>query len=336
MDQITNERIAKYQTPYKYGKPVLTGSGIAGNFDALAVDVPFVFWHNGQFCMTYVGFDGVGYQTALAVSKNLLDWEKKGVILGRKDPGSWDSVGAAGVWLLLESTELSDLPRLKKVDGKYWMFYHSYPQIGYEEGPAEIGLAWTEDESLLHWTRLDHPIFSWKDGAAWEKGGLYKCCVIEHDGQYQMFYNAKTEGTPWVEQTSAAVSKDLIHWERVCDHPLIPIAKDHWDSIFASDPWVVHDGSDWLCFYYGFNGQHAQDGLAFSKDLLHWQKYADPLLTYGKPGELDSTHAHKPCIIQYNGVLYHFYCAVRPWQEGDITKCVGEFRCISVAASAPF
>ncbi len=41
--------------------------------------------------------------------------------------------------------------KIKKVEGKYWLIYHSYPGNGYEEGAAEIGMAWSEDETLREW-----------------------------------------------------------------------------------------------------------------------------------------------------------------------------------------
>ena len=68
---------------YKYGEAVLTGSGIEGTFDRLAVDSPFVFQHNGHFYMMYIGFDGIGYQTALAISEDLIHWTHLDVILKR-------------------------------------------------------------------------------------------------------------------------------------------------------------------------------------------------------------------------------------------------------------
>jgi len=173
--------IERYFTPYKYGKPVLTGSGIDGAFDSHAVDCPFVFSHNNKFYMMFVGFDGKGYQTGLAVSSDLIHWEKLGVILKREEHNGWDKTGAAGTWILKSTNNLYDLPTIKKVDGKYWMVYHSYPEEGYEEGSAQIGLAWTTDENLLEWHRLPEPIYSWKDGDEWEKGGLYKACLIEHE-----------------------------------------------------------------------------------------------------------------------------------------------------------
>lgn len=57
----TDERIQRYLTPFRYPEPVLTGSGIAGAFDEMAVDIPFVFRHQNKFYMLYTGLDGKGY-----------------------------------------------------------------------------------------------------------------------------------------------------------------------------------------------------------------------------------------------------------------------------------
>ena len=162
-------------------------------YDAKGVDIPFVCWHNNQFYMLHTGFDGIGYQSALAVSDDLLHWEQKGIILKREEGSArWDAIGGAATWMIKESDNFEDLPTLKKIDGKYWMVYHSYPQNGYEAGPAEIGLAWCEEEDLMTWHRLDAPVFSWKDGGDWEKGGLYKACIVYFHDTWYMFYNAKS------------------------------------------------------------------------------------------------------------------------------------------------
>lgn len=329
--------VDRYLTPYKLGRPILTGSGVPGAFDEKSVDAPFVFWHRGQFHLMYVGFDGQGYQTALATSGDLVRWEFKGVILRRGEPGRWDSVGAAGSSMLRESYELGALPRLKKRDGKYWMIYHSYPAFGYESGPAEIGMAWCEDEDLMEWHRLDNPVFSWRDGQAWDRGGLYKAWLLEHDGLYYIFYNAKDKDEPgWVEQTGMATSADMLHWERCGENPVLPVSEGCWDSKFASDPMVLRDGDRWVMFYFGFDYRHAQEGIAFSDDLVHWTRYPEPIIRAGTGEELDSIHAHKPAVVTRDGVLYHIYCAVRPWRPGDPAKGLGgEFRCLTVAASAP-
>jgi predicted GH43/DUF377 family glycosyl hydrolase len=89
-------------TPYKYGKPVLAGTGVEGRFDRNAVDCPTPFMHQGRYYMLFVGFDGTGYQTGLAVSDDLVHWEKQGVILRRGANRDWDKVGMAGTGLLME------------------------------------------------------------------------------------------------------------------------------------------------------------------------------------------------------------------------------------------
>ncbi|MFD0715343.1 hypothetical protein [Paenibacillus sp. GCM10027626] len=330
--------IADYLTPYKWGKPVLTGSGTAGSFDEHAVDCPFVFRHQDKFYMMYVGFDGHGYQTGLAISDNLLDWQPLGLILRRGGGNGWDSLNAAGCWMLREN-DMNGQPALKKWDNKYWLVYHAYPGDGYENGPGRIGLAWTEDPSLLTWNRLPDPILSPEDGAEWEKGGLYKECLVEHDGLFYLYYNAKNEADKsigWIEQTGLATSPDLVNWTRAASNPLLQVTPEAWDSKFASDPCVLKHRDKWAMFFFGYDGKHAQEGIALSDDLLTWEKHPEPIVRSGPEGSLDSKHAHKPSVIRHEGILYHFYCACRPSQPGDITVNFGnEFRTIAVAASQP-
>jgi len=327
--------ISKYTTDYKYSKPVLTGSGVEGTFDCQSVDIPFVFYHQGKYHMLYSGFDGEGYQSALATSDDLLNWTFKGMVLKRDEDRTWDKVGGSVTWMIKESDNLHDMPTLKKVDGKYWCVYHAYPNTGYEEGPAEIGMAWCEDENLLEWHRLEKPVYSWKEGDDWEKGGLYKACIIKEGDMWYLFYNAKDTKTPWVEQIGVAYSKDLINWERGKENPIMRVTKDNWDSRFVSDPYIVKDGDIWVNFYFGYGPGHAKEGIAFSKDLLHWEKHEEPLIDNGAEGSLDSRHAHKASVLYKDGILYHFYCAVRPYQEGDKTKIYDEFRTIALATSQP-
>lgn len=333
--------LESYLTPCKYGSPLIGPSGISGQFDYLSVDCPFVFYHQDRWHMLYVGFDGVGYQTALATSDDLLHWQLKGQILTRKSINSnrWDSAGIAGTWILKVSNQINDLPSIKKVDGKYWLVYHAYPLIGYEVGAAEIGLAWTEDDDLLDWHCLDQPVYSWRDGDAWESGGLYKVCLLYEDNQYHIFYNAKnvTYGA-WIEQTGHAVSDNLLQWVRVPNNPVLSVDQNPlgWSSKFRSDPAVFRDGDCWLMFFFGFDGLHAQEGIAWSRDGRKWSINPKPIIRYGTPGEIDEIHAHKPSVVRWNGILYHFYNAVRMPKPCDAIYGIHkEFRCLTVATSEP-
>lgn len=319
-----------YATPYKYGKLVVSASPDKDAFDSRTVDCPFVFSHDGLFYMTYVGWDGTGYQTGLASSKDLVNWKKLGCILKRDPSSPITRYNVAMNWIVRENA-LQSPGKLKKVRGRFLGAYHAYPNAGYEEGPAVIGLCWSDD--LMHW-QLDAPILRPEDAkaTAWERGGLYKPCLLEHNGTFYLHYNAKTAGQRgWREQTGVATSTDLKQWKRYEANPIIPNGPEgSWDDRFASDPCVVLDGKTWVFFYYSLDSKgKARDLVATGPDLFHPKKVDRILIDVGAPGSVDETYAHKPSVVFHDGALYHFYCAV----SGKWPK---ETRGISVARSRPW
>lgn len=312
------------RTPYKYPKLVVTGSGRAGAFDEKSVDCPFVFRHDGSFYMTYVGFDGRGYQTGWAASSDLIKWKPLGLLIGR-DPGSEVFRHNVALTWILRDNDVFGPGTLRRVGGRFLGVYHAYPNPGYEEGPAVIGLCWSRD--LKTW-QLDPPCLRAEDGAPWERGGLYKACLVEHGGTYYLFYNAKTSDKPWKEQTGFATSRDLKNWARSPRNPVIANGgPGSVDEIFASDPCVLRYGDQWALFYYSLDKRGvARDLLAMAPALDAPVRKAGILIDVGPKGSIDSTYAHKPSVIAHEGVLYHFYCAV--------SKEFG--RGIGVARSKPF
>lgn len=301
-------RAARYETPYKYGKLVLAASVEKDAFDSRSVDCPFVFSHDGLFYMTYIGFDGTGYQTGLASSEDLVSWKKLGCIL-RRDPASpITRFNIAMNWIVRENA-LRSPGNLLKVRDRFLGVFHAYPNAGYESGPAVIGLCRSDD--LMHWP-IGDIVLRPEDGAEWERGGLYKPCLVEDGGTFYLFYNAKNTDKRWREQTGVATSQDLKTWTRYRGNPIIANGSTgSWDERFASDPAVFRDGKTWVFYYYSLDAKgKARDLLALGKDALHPEKVDKILIDVGPPGSVDSTYAHKPSVIYRDGALYHFYCAV--------------------------
>lgn len=311
------------RTPYKSNQLVIGPSRRKGEFDSESADVAFVFHHGGRFYMTYVGFDGEGYQTGLASSEDLKTWKKEGVILRRNPRSPITRYNIALTWILRENNVFSK-GELKKVGGRYLAAYHAYPKPGLEEGPAVIGLATSAD--LRHW-EVGEPCLRPEDGAAWERAGLYKACLLETGGLYYIFYNAKNQPDNWHEQTGFATSRDLKQWVRFAGNPVLRNGPPgSLDERFASDPCVLRYRDGWAMFYFGLDDKGvARDLLALSGDLREARKCSGPLIDVGPQGSVDSTYAHKPSVVFHNGVLYHFYCAV--------SKEFG--RGISLATSSP-
>jgi len=319
------------ETPSKYGKLILSAAADATAFDSKSVDCPFVFRNGGQFYMAYIGYDGTGYQTGLAASKDLVNWERKGCIL-RRDPQSEVTRYNVAMNWILRKNEVRSAGNLRKIHGRYLGAYHAYPNAGYESGPAVIGLCWSKD--LFHW-ELDPPCLHPEDGTDWEKGGLYKPCILEFDGTFYLFYNAKTETPPeggWHEQIGIATSKDLKNWVRNPGNPILHNGpKGSWDGRFVSDPCVVRYADGWAIFYYGLssNKGKARDLLAVGRDFFHPVKTDSILVDVGPSGSVDDDYAHKPSVVTYEGDLYHFYCAVSGKYPNNV-------RGISVARSRPW
>jgi predicted GH43/DUF377 family glycosyl hydrolase len=296
-------------TPYKIGSLVVTASSQEGEFDRVSVDCPFVFHRQRLFYMTYVAFDGIGYQTGLASSEDLVHWEKRGCILRRDPDSAITRYNIALNWILREN-DLYSTGELTHVDSRYVGVYHAYPNSGYEQGAAVIGLCRSSD--LSHW-ELEGPCLRAEDGAEWERGGLYKPCLVKNGSTYYLFYNAKNQTEArWHEQTGVATSSDLKSWKRYAGNPILrngPPGSP--DSRFASDPCVLKNGKLWALYYFGLDDRGvARDLVATSEDLLHATKRSQVVIDVGPPGSVDSSYAHKPSLVAHKGDLYHFYCAV--------------------------
>ncbi|MGC8890840.1 MAG: hypothetical protein ACP5PC_09170 [bacterium] len=239
---------------YKLKRPVLAPTGKVGDFDSKEVDCASIIVKDNIFYMFYAGWDGKVNRIGIAKSEDLIHWERIGLILDIEERGSWGSGSISGPYIYHE-------------DGTFYLFYVGFPKIGYENGPGAVGLATSKD--LVNWIKHpSNPILKNVPGGPWERGGLYKPCVIKVDDLYYLFYNAKDrEESPWHERIGLAFSKDFLYWEKYKGNPVLDNGPEGtWDSITVGDPYIVKFDDTWYMFYYGFDGKKAQDGVAISKD----------------------------------------------------------------------
>ncbi|MEM6843585.1 MAG: hypothetical protein AAF632_15260 [Bacteroidota bacterium] len=81
------------------------------------VDSLTIFRENDRWYMTYIVFDGQGYETWLAASDDLLHWEPKGKILSFTE-GTWDANQKAG-YVSLVNTEWGGDYLVQQYENKY-------------------------------------------------------------------------------------------------------------------------------------------------------------------------------------------------------------------------
>jgi len=89
---------------------------------------------DSTFYLTYTAYDGETARLALASSKDLLEWERHGLVF--PDMG-WSKAGAI-------------VPQ--KINGKYWMYY----------GDTNIWAATSDD--LVNWTPIEEPVMRPREG----------------------------------------------------------------------------------------------------------------------------------------------------------------------------
>ena len=224
-------------------EPIL--SPAAGYEKDGGVEAPRLVQFGDTYYLTYTGYnnvDGTGprqkdAQLCLATSKDLIHWDRKGVILPAYK-GTWNTNWTKSGAIVPE-----------KINGKYWMYY-----LGDARGPnPQMGLASSDD--LLHWTdALDHPVLGNRtgkfDGRVVEPG---PAPVVTADGIFLIYNGAGEDGvyaTGWalfdkndpakvITRADAPIFSPTLEWEKVGQVPNV---------IFVEG--MVREANRWL-FYYG-------------------------------------------------------------------------------------
>jgi predicted GH43/DUF377 family glycosyl hydrolase len=312
MQSIYNE----VKTPFKYGLVVVPGD------DSKKTDCPTVFRKNDQWFMTYIQFDGNGYETWLAKSDDLLNWKTLGKLLSFSgDTLLWDARQKAG-YPALQDPAWGGSYAWEPYQGKYWMSYIGGNTKGYEAGLLSIGMAYSaRDPSVPHeFERLPSPVLTSNDSDTrwWENKKQFKSTVICDKDKltghpFVMYYNANGDSalnnkkTRWYERIGMAVSDDMVHWKRYKEEPVM-----HHPAGITGDAVFQKINDVWVMFYFGafWEGRNtAFNRFACSYDLVHWTDWTGDDLV--KPGEpYDEKFAHKSFVVKHNGVVYHFYNAV--------------------------
>ena len=312
------------KTPYKYGLVMVPPN------DSLKMDCPSIFRKGKSWYMVYIMFGGRGYETWLAKSKDLLNWETMGRLLSfSSDTPAWDANQKAG-YIALQDTKWDGSYELNKYQGKYWMSYFGGKAKGYEAGLLSLGIAFTTKDPAKpdEWKRLSKPVLmsTDKDVRWWENRKQFKSTVIQDKQKltgypFVMYYNANGDSaennikTRWFERIGMAVSNDMVNWKRFGEDPVV-----HHPVGITGDPVIQKIGDLWVMFYFGAfwkDRKGAFNRFACSYDLVHWKDWeGENLIQSSEP--YDERFAHKSFVIKHEGVVYHFYCAVNKKEQRGI------------------
>lgn len=311
------------KTPYKYGLVMVPGS------DSLKMDCPSIFRKGKNWYMVYLLFGGRGYETWLAKSRDLLNWETQGRLMSFSDSSDWDANQKAG-YIALQDLEWGGGYKWEKYRGRNWMSYFGGSAKGYEAGLLSLGMAYTKkNPAKAHeWKRLPAPVLMSTDSNArwWENRKQFKSTVIRDEKKltgypFLMYYNANgdtardNKQTRWYERIGMAVSNDMVKWKR---WPIEPVV--HHPVGITGDPVIQKMGDLYVMFYFGAfwkDRKGAFNRFACSYDLVHWTDWeGENLIQSSEP--YDELYAHKSFLVKHDGIVYHFYCAVNKKDQRGI------------------
>ena len=197
------------------------------------------------FYLTYTGYNNVDAhvsdkgdaQLCLATSKDLVHWQRQGILLPSYQ-GRWNVKWTKSGAILNE-----------KINGKYWMYFLGDAK----DRDTQMGIAYSED--LVHWTEaLDHPVLS-------SRAGMFDAHVVEpgpapvltSEGIF-LIYNVaddhdvyatgwvlfdKNDPTKVIARANSPIFSPKHEWEKVGQVPNV---------VFVEG--MVRENKRWL-FYYG-------------------------------------------------------------------------------------
>src|SRR6202158_3106063 len=189
------------------------------------------------FYLTYTGYNKKDAQLCLATSKDLLHWQRQGVVMP----------AYKGLWNVGWTKSGAIVP--EKIDGKYWMYF-----LGTSADKTDqMGLAYSSD--LIHWTEAtDTPVLPRRpekfDSRVVEPGPP----PILTPGGIVLIYNGADDKLAYRTGVAVFDRKDPRKLISRSDEPIFAPEKE-WERvgqvpnvIFVEG--MVRQGRRWL-FYYG-------------------------------------------------------------------------------------
>lgn len=254
--------------------PILT-HGENGDFDERVVASPFVLLsESGKKALYFMGQDknrskwGVG----VAFSEDLKNWHKynDNPVLSQE---------------MIKWGKKIDGPFIIERGKKHYLFYESSSSPHYLYSIQEK-IRFCHLEFLLKVKVVKKILKSFRDF------GISQAVVHTKD-----------------RAIGFAVSRDGLVWEENTGNPILSKAEvSGWEHYGVFAPKIYfHDGA-YFMYYSASDSREISSGLAFSKDLIKWERYKNnPILTTGLKGEWDERCAEIISIIKIRDGFVLFY-----------------------------
>lgn len=232
-------------------QPVL-GRGPAGEFDAVDTLNPSVVREaSGELLNLFSGYDGRVWHTGVAVSRDGVQWVRKGRVLS-PDASTWE-----GDYIAANGTAL--------VDGSRLLYWYQAGRI------PRIGLAVSNDGGAT-WIRHSDPVLPLGPRASWDERGVADPYVVRVGDSMYMYYLGQDRAQQ--QRIGLARSADGVHWEKLRSNPVLGLGEPGaFDETGLGEPAVWQEqGSYWMLYTARDPKEYRRIGLARSQDGIRWER----------------------------------------------------------------
>jgi predicted GH43/DUF377 family glycosyl hydrolase len=219
------------------------------------VEDPRLVQFGDTYYLTYSGYNKKDAQLCLATSKDLIHWDRKGVIIPAYK-GNWNVKWTKSGAIVPE-----------KINGKYWMYFLGTSA----DGKDQAGLASSPD--LLHWTEeTKTPVLPARLGRFDSRVAEPGPPPIIASDRILLIYNGADDHLVYRTGIAAFDQRDprKLIWRS--DEPVFAPEKD-WEKVGQVPNVVfvegmVRGGNEWL-FYYGGADKYVGVASTRAPDSIH-------------------------------------------------------------------
>lgn len=274
----------------------------------------WVFAYKGRYYMHYDAAGPTGWLTALATSRDLVHWKKRGTVLKLGKPGADDSASAS-----YGTTYF---------DGQTWhMFYMGTPHA--TAAPNRIPAF----PYLTMKARSSSPKGPWEKEPGVvpfrpQAGTYYSTTaspgeIVRQGDEYLQFFSASTNH-PVLRTIGIARTKDLEGAWTVDPQPILP----QTEQIENTSLYFEASSGTWFLFtnHVGLaGGDEYTDAIwvYWTRDLNHWNAADKAVVLDGK----NSTWSHKciglPSVVRFGNRLAIFYDAPGDDKTSHMRRSIG-------------
>jgi len=296
-----------------YGVVLRHGDG-PDSCDIFGARDVWVFKDNDSFYMHYDAAGPKGWLCALAISHDLIHWQKKGPVLSLGPPGSSDAKSASYGTTYFDGNEWHmfylGTPNTSKPPDRI----PSFPYLTMKAKSTSPGGPWEKQADVVPFRTEPNTYYTVTASPGF---------IVKHDGEYLQFFSAAVQNDGIKRTIGLARTTDLDQSWQIDPQPIVPLE----EQVENSSLYYEESNSTWFLFtnHIGIEEREYTDAIwvYWSKDLNKWQAKNKAVVLDRKNCTWSQRVIGLPSVLKVGDRLAVFYDGLREKGIGHMHRDVG-------------